>query len=151
MFAFSQGQDVRQQKVQHSIGRKLHYYLSLVSFVVCGLSVLPSFPLVVVCRFFLGIICAQYMALSINLIKEHFTDFYWKPFGAMYSAMRILGILLAYVIGTIFIQLKSASNGHIVLFLGPAVISIFQALSLGYNLPESPVEMLRDNEESKAK
>jgi len=50
-------------------------------------------------RFFLGILSAQYMALSINLIKEHFSDDYWKPFGAVYSAMRILGILLAYIIG----------------------------------------------------
>ena len=79
------------------------------------------------------------MALSINLIKEHFTDFYWKPFGAAYSAMRILGILIAYVIGTIFIQSDVAQTGHIFLFLGPAIIAIFQALTIGFNLPESPV------------
>ena len=102
---------------------------------ICGLSILPSFPLIVICRFFLGIVCAQYMALSVNLIKEHFTDFYWKPFGAAYSAMRILGILIAYVIGTIFIQSGASDTGHIFLFLGPAIISIFQALTLGYNLP----------------
>jgi hypothetical protein len=42
------------------------------------------------------------MALSINLIKEHFPDNYWKPYGAVYSAMRILGILLAYIIGQMF-------------------------------------------------
>ena len=104
MCPVSEDQNVHQQKVPVSIPRKLHYYLSLITLIICGLSILPSLPLVVVCRFFLGVICAQYMALSVNLIKEHFTDFYWKPFGAMYSAMRILGILLAYVIGTIFIQ-----------------------------------------------
>ena len=85
------------------------------------------------------------MALSVNLLKEHFTDFYWKPFGAAYSAMRILGILIAYIIGTIFIQNNAAETGHIFLFSGPAIISFFQALTLGYNLPESPVEMLRAN------
>ena len=60
---------------------------------------IPSFPLLVICRFVLGILVAWYMALAMNLIKEHFPDDYWKPFGAVYSAMRILGILLAYIIG----------------------------------------------------
>lgn len=91
-----------------------------------------------ICRFLLGIICAQYMALAPNLIKDHFPDRLWKPYGAVYSAMRIIGMLFCYFIGEIFIN-NSDSARSIALFLGPVVISIIQAVALYFILPESPV------------
>jgi hypothetical protein len=33
---------------------------------------IPFFPILVSCRFLLGFLSAQYMALSMNLIKDHF-------------------------------------------------------------------------------
>lgn len=102
----------------------------------------PNVLALILCRFALGILSAQYMSLAISLIKEHFPDNLWKPYGAVYSAMRILGILLCYVLGQLFSSERS-NNGNIFIFFGPAIISIIQATYLGYHLPESPVELLR--------
>lgn len=63
--------------------------------------------------------------------------------------MRILGILLAYIIGQIF-EGNTTRAGNITLFFGPTFISIIQTVMIGYNLPESPVELLRANETIKA-
>lgn len=84
------------------------------------------------------------MALAMNLIKDHFPEQLWKPYGALYSAMRILGVLLCYFVGNIFSDVTTSNVGNITVFFGPAFIAAVQALTLGYYLPESPVELIRN-------
>ena len=82
------------------------------------------------------------MALGLNLIKDHFPDRLWKAYGAVYSATRILGILLCYVFGHLFRNITS-NAGNALLFCGPLLISVVQAVCIGCYLPESPVELIR--------
>lgn len=109
---------------------------------VCSFSVLQSFPVLVFCRFCLGILSAFYLALACNLIKDHYPDHMWKPLGALFSAARIIGILICYIMGQLFSTLTTAT-GNIVLFFGPLIIAAVQSIVLGYQLPESPVELLQ--------
>ncbi len=109
----------------------MHYYLTLATAILCGLQFVPWFPLLVLIRFLMGIISAHYMPLAPNLIKDHFTDDLWKPYGALYSAMRIIGMLLSFLLGEPFID----GSANIPLFIGPFVISLIQSIGVYFFLP----------------
>jgi hypothetical protein len=79
-------------------------------------------------------IASHYMALTVNLIKEHFPDRLWKPYGAVFSATRILGILICHTLGYLFLENKTRA-GNYILFFGPAVIAGIQVFALYHKLP----------------
>lgn len=103
------------------------------------MTTIPNFVILVISRFILGFLSAQYMTLALNSIKDHFPEQLWKPYGAVYSSMRVLGILICYFVGEVFSEATNSSAGNITLFFVPVLISGVQALTLGYYLPESPV------------
>lgn len=109
----------------------MHFHLTYCTIIVCGLQFVPTISVLVIARFLLGIFSAHYMALAPNLIKDHLPDRLWKPYGALYEAMRITGMLLCYLFGPPYI----GGPTNIPLFLGPVVISGVQAIVLYFLLP----------------
>ncbi len=109
----------------------MHFHLTLCTIIVCGLKFVPTISVLVIARFLLGILSSHYMALAPNLIKDHLPDRLWKPYGALYEAMRIIGMLLCYFVGAPYI----GGTTNIPIFLGPVFISGIQAIVLYFLLP----------------
>lgn len=82
--------------------RKSHYWLLAGTILECGMSIIPFFELLVLSRFFLGILNAFYVSIASGYLKENFTVGLRKKMGAIYSVGRILGILICYSIGELF-------------------------------------------------
>lgn len=97
-----------------------------------------------VSRFILGVLNAFYVSVSASYIKETFPYALRKPFGAIYSSARILGILICYVIAEIFDYRKDETE-HVVVFFGLAFLALVQAILIFLYLPHSPVEMIKAN------
>ena len=57
------------QKVPDKISRKAVYFLALASWVVCGLSIIPTLVVFVLSRFLLGVLNGLHMSLASAYIK----------------------------------------------------------------------------------
>jgi sugar phosphate permease len=70
--------------------------------------------------------------------------------GAIYSCGRTLGILVCYLIATISSYSVDYTE-HIIVFFGPAYISIIQAVLVKLYLPDSVIELLDKNRNEDAR
>lgn len=86
------------KKVIRLSQRRIHYYLTIATFVACGISVIPTFYTVLIGRFSLGSLVSLYLSVSVGYIKETFPSFIRKSLGAIYSTGRVLGIVICYMI-----------------------------------------------------
>jgi MFS family permease len=108
----------------------------------CGISIIPFFEFLVLSRFFLGVLNAFYVSVASSYIKENFPFNLRKKMGAVYSAGRILGILICYLISELFNYTEDETE-HIIVFFGPAFLALIQAILIRIYLPESIVDLLK--------
>lgn len=105
---------------------------------------IPTVYTVLIGRFLLGASTSVYLSVSVGYIKETFPAFMRKYLGAIYSCGRVLGILICYLIATLSKYSKDITE-HIIVFFGPAYISIIQAILVRFYLPDSVIELVKKN------
>ena len=49
--------------------RRIHYFLTIATLIVCGISVIPNFVAVMIGRFLLGVLVSHYLSVSAGYIK----------------------------------------------------------------------------------
>lgn len=138
------------QEVGFILSRKFIYYISGVSLIVCGLSLVPQLLVLVLSRFLLGVLNGLQMSLASAFIKEVFPSHIRKPLGGIYSTSRIFGMLTCYFIAEMSGYTFSDAE-HILTFLGPAIICITQSILFYALMPDSIVEMITKKQEERAK
>ena len=123
----------------------------LASWLVCGLSIIPTLISLILSRFLLGVLNGLHMSLASGYIKETFPSHIRKPLGAVYSTSRIFGMLFCYLVSEISGYAHTLDNTeHILVFLGPAIIGTIQSILFFIFMPDSIVESISKLGEERA-